>query len=240
MSLNHIVYDSVTEDQLLDVEFKAVHLDEVIFKDNLPFSGRIQTNPDLNNYNTLYFRNESNISTPLNNSLQRYYEQMIEPPLIIDNGDGESSIFNTTDGLGTNYIPEDSARRGSKYHVLAHGNITTSGGLRDITIKSYLGDAIVSEATITLPNLNQGGNWELRGDLVVYATGIPGIAKINTFYRFDFTNNQGLVESSFIDSINNTTYQTTIPGFANITFEWLSLNEGNSLSVRSLSLSAIL
>ena len=168
----------------------------------------------------------------------RAYQQL-SPDVIISGGQPETTLFNTTGAIGSNLIPANSVRRGTKYKIYSHGTIQTSGANQQFIIKTKLGTAILETETITLPNLNQGSKYELHGDILIYEIGDAGTAIAKTFFNLTFTDQQGLAEARYIDNTNNTTYQTTADALADITIEWISPSPSNIFNCHSLSFSRI-
>ena len=210
MSLNHIIYPNVADNERLDIKVCDIHCCN-IFSEN-PIT---------------YFNIE-----------QRNYEQL-SPVVDIVGGQPETSIFNLTGALGSNLIPANTVRKGSKYKVYSHGRIETNGANKSFEIKTKLGNAIIETKTITLPNLNNGSIYEFNGEILLYEIGDAGTAIAKSFFNFKFTDQQGLTENYFIDETNSTTFQTTTDAIADITVRWLNGNGGNILSCHSLEFSKI-
>jgi len=199
-------------------------------------NGMITTEFASNNRNNLYYMNEEGILFPVNNSSQRFYEQMVDSVSI--NGNlPETSIFDTTGSIGRLDILPNITRVGSKYNLKAHGIIESSSNSRFI-IRTKLGNAIIEHQEITLPNLESGSFFELDLELRVKAIGDAGTARIYTFGKFNFIKNNGVSTSIFIDDYNNTTYQTTALAEADVTIEWLSANS-NVISFHAVSINML-
>jgi len=235
MSINHVFNENIAKLDKRQAElYKARVQTSISFQDQLGNNnGKIETEIDDSNRNNLYYTNEQGIIFPLNNSYQRFYEQMTNPVTIIFD-DGEKSIFDTTDAIGRRSILPNITRIGSKYKLESHGTITTSSANQQLRIKTKLGNATIEEDLMTLPNLSVGSYYSIKIDLLVRQIGNAGEAHISTFGKFQFINNQGLTVSKFLDSENNTTYQTTSIADADITFEWLA-DGTNNLTVHELS-----
>lgn len=210
MSLNHIIYPLENQTERLNIDVCDIYACN-IFSDNPPTYDNIEI---------------------------RAYQQL-SGDVIINGGDGETSIFNTTGAIGGKTIPANTVRKGSKYKVYSHGEINTSGANQMFIVKTKLGNAILETSTITLPNLSQGSYYSLVGDILIYEIGNAGTAIAKTFFKFNFTDQQGLEEVKFIDNVNNTTFQTTANADADITIEWLDTNPSNIFNCHSLSFSKI-
>jgi hypothetical protein len=210
MSLNHLIYPLEEQSERLNIDVCDLHCCN-IFSDNPITYDNIEI---------------------------RAYEQLSDD-VEINGGDGELSIFNTTGSLGSNLIPANSVRKGSKYKVYSHGRIETNGANQQFIIKTKLGNAIIEEKTITLPNLNNGSIYQFNGEILLYEIGDAGTAIAKSFFNFSFTDQQGLSENYFIDEINNTTFQTTSDALANITVEWINTNPANLFSTHALEITKI-
>lgn len=210
MSLNHLIYPLEEQTERLDIDVCDIHCCN-IYSDN-PIT-----------YDNLEIR---------------AYEQL-SPDVIITGGNPETTIFNTAGSIGSNLVPANSVRKGTKYKIYSHGEIATSGSNQEFIIKTKLGSAILETETITLPNLSQGSKYSINGDILIYETGNAGTAIAKTFLKFNFTDQQGLEEVKFIDNTNNTTYQTTNDALADITIEWISTSTSNIFNCHSLSFSRI-
>lgn len=210
MSLNHIIFPLEEQTERLNIDVCDIHCCS-IYSDNPPSYDNIEI---------------------------RAYEQLAGDVVVVG-GQPETSIFNLTDSIGSNIIPANSVRKGTKYRVYSHGEISTTGANQMFIIKTKLGTAILETETITLPNLNFGSRYEIHGDILIYETGNAGTAVAKTFINLTFTDAQGLGEARYIDNTNNTTYQTTQIANADITIEWLDTNPSNVFNCHSLSFSRI-
>jgi hypothetical protein len=210
MSLNHIIYPLEEQTERLNIDVCDLHCCN-IFSDN-----------------PITFENVE----------QRVYEQLSDNVNIIG-GQFERTIFNTTGAIGSNIIPANTVRKGSKYKVYSHGRIETDGANQEFIIKTKLGTSIIEEKTITLPNLNQGSIYQFNGEILLYQIGNAGTAIAKSFFNFEFTDQQGLTENYFIDEINNTTFQTTADAVADITVQWIDINPDNIFSCHALEITKI-
>jgi len=211
MSLNHIIYPLEEQTERLNIDVCDIHC------------CRIYSETPLISYDNIEIR---------------AYEQL-SPDVNISGGQPEKTIFNTTGALGSNLIPANSVRKGSKYKVYSHGQIETDGANQQFIIKTKLGTAVIEEKTITLPNLNNGSIYQFNGEILLYEIGDAGTAIAKSFFNFSFTDQQGNTENYFIDEINNTTFQTTADAVADITVQWVNINPTNLFSCHSLTITKI-
>jgi hypothetical protein len=213
MSLNHLMYPYVPDVERLNISVCDVYCCNV-FSEN-----------PITNFN-------------IDNIEQRVYEQLSDNVVVLGT-EGEKSIFNTTGAIGSNNIPANTVRVGSKYKIYSHGEIETNGSNQSFILNTKLGTSIIETKTITLPNLNNGSFYELNGDILLYQIGDAGTAVAKSFFNFNFTDQQGLSENYFIDETNNTTFQTTSDANADITINWNNQNVANIFKCHSLSFSKI-
>ena len=219
--MNHFLQDDNVEIEKLNIRlYKPVITTSIDFKDELGSNnGSISTEVDLSNRNNLYYKNDSGVVFPVNNSYQRFYEQLSDSVNIVF-ADGEKSIFNTTNSIGRLTILPDITRRGSRFQLKAHGIIEASPSNKSFTLRTYLGESVIEEDIILLPNLPNGSYFDMTLDMLVYDIGGTGEASIKTFGRFEFISNNGNPIVKLLDAENSTTYQTTQEAEANVSIEW--------------------
>ena len=233
MSMNKVFNEDNCKSHKMEAHFYKEKIQTTLsFEDGLgDNNGLITTEFASNSRNNLYYLNEEGILFPVNNASQRFYEQCVES-VIIEFADGEKSIFDDTDAIGRLDILPNITRVGSKFHLKAHGTITSTPNSQFI-LKTKLGNAIIEDQTITIPNVDDGF-FELEMDLLVKSIGDIGQASIYTFGKIIFTKSNGTAITFFINDINNTTYQTTELAMADVTIQWLSPN-GNTFDIQAVS-----
>ena len=211
MSLNHLLYPLENDDERLNVKFRNVYCDNLL---------------------------AGNIAQTFNNLRNRTYEQLSGDVLVVG-GQGEATLFNLTDALGSNLIPADSTRKGTKYMITSHGNIETVGSNNAIILQVKLNTAIMETITITLPNLNSGTYFTFDGEILFYEIGNAGTAVAKSFFKLTITDIQGLSEVKFANGTNNTTVQTTADNLLDMTVEWSSNNSSNIFSTHNIEIARI-
>lgn len=211
MSLNHLIYPLEEQTGRLNIDVCDIHACN-IYSDNPITYDNIEI---------------------------RAYEQLSPDVIISGETSTEQSIFNTTGAIGSNLVPANTVRKGSKYKIYSHGDIKTNGANQTFIIKTKLGGAILEQKIITLPNLNQGSQYTFNGDILLYEIGDTGTAIAKSFFNFSFTDQQGLSENYFIDETNNTTFQTTQDALSDITVQWDTNNANNIFTCHSLSFGKI-
>lgn len=200
---------------------------------NLQYDGRLECKT-ITGQNQIFFRNESNIYTPLNASFQRFYEQFASV-IAVPSGVGvQTNLIDTTNALGGVVLPPNNLRRGSIYKVVASGNIDTANTNKKIKFRFFQGAILVSETPeILLPNLQAGSTWRLDLELFNIQIGPAGTASISSSGVFDFIDSPtGNVTRISFSGSNNTTYDTTIQSTARITAEWIDQNPGLTMDVQ--------
>ena len=195
MSLNHILNGVVPDEEKLDVKFRNVYYDNLIPAPLAPIAD--YTNLEL-----------------------RLYEQMGNVIISGITGDEQSLFYVNPNSIGSNIIQANSVRNGSKYRVYARGNVATNGSNQVFTFKTKIGSAILASGLITLPNLTQGSKWTITGEILVVQDGIQNIAIADTFLKFEFSDTQGNEEVKYIQTLNQTTFQTIIDYPLDMTIAW--------------------
>lgn len=211
MSINHILAN-IPDEEKLNVKFGDIYYDNLI---------PAPTAPDYTNLEV------------------RAYEQMAGVIISGTTGAEQSLFYVNPNSIGSNIVPADSVRKGSKYRVYARGNISTDGANQVFLFRTKIGNAVLETQVITLPNLSQGSKWTVTGDILVLQTGNPGVAIAETFLKFEFVDSQGKVEAYYISNTNNSTFQTTTDAPADMTIAWDTNSENNQLSCSALSFSRI-
>ena len=72
--------------------------------------------------------------------------------------------------------------------------------------------------------------WSLNIDFTIRSIGGPGVASIVTLGSFHYTKtNNASVQGFGFNTINNTTFDTTIPTTLDVTAQWGAAHVGNSI-----------
>ena len=75
-----------------------------------------------------------------------------------------------------------------------------------------------------------GDVWSLSVNFTIRALGTPGVASIVSLGTFNYVKtNNGTVEGFSFNSVNNTTFDTTVSNTLNVTVEWGAANVGNTI-----------
>lgn len=238
MSYQHNINRELAKSDNLDnyaKEYKTFNGFTFDDSQDLTYDGRLECKT-ITGQNQIFFRNESNIYTPLNASFQRFYEQFNAVTAIPSGVGVQTDLVSNGNSLGSFILPPNNLRRGSIYRVKATGNIDTANTNKILKFRFFQGAILVSETpNILLPNLQAGSTWRLELELFNVQIGAPGTASISSSGVFDFIDSPtGNVTRISFSGENNTTYDTTIQALAKITAEWISQNAGLTLDVQRM------
>ena len=144
------------------------------------------------------------------------------------NTDVESSLING--GVGSLSVPANFFKVGDSFRVVMAGVINANNN-QNITIRVKAGSIILLDSN--LQNLGSSiinDVWSLNIDFTIRTIGGPGIASIVTLGSFHYTKtNNASVQGFGFNSINNTTFNTTIPNALNVTAQWQTASTGNNI-----------
>lgn len=240
MSIHHIIDRSTAKGDPTEVysneinTFAGVTFDNEILGED---QGRLSTTiiPDTSgNKNYLFFRNETSI-TPMNSAMQRLYLGL-DDIVIADSITTPVDLLTYTNYAGFPVIREgNTTRKGSTFEIKFCGSLNLNSANKQIEISVYLGAIEVTKKTITLPNQTGATPFRFHLEQCVREIGAPGTAEIVSSAEFSTTDIQGNNHVYYLDSINNTTYETTstLPGY--VRFRWVSTGNGNSITIRCVS-----
>jgi hypothetical protein len=132
-------------------------------------------------------------------------------------------------GVGTLSVPANAFQVGDSFHLKVSG-LMSSRNNDDLTITVRSNGVIL--ATTGFINLPQTTNkvWELEVDFTIRSIGGAGLANINTNGQFIYNKDAALsVEGIGFNSINNTTFDTTITNTLELDAQWAQANPQNSI-----------
>lgn len=139
-------------------------------------------------------------------------------------------------GVGTLSVPPNGFQVGDSFHLKVSG-VMSSKNNDDLTITLRSNGIIL--ASTGLINLPQTTNkvWELEVDFTIRAVGAAGVANINTNGQFIYNKDAALaVEGVGFNSINNTTFDTTILNTLEVDAQWAQADLQNSIVSTNCSL----
>lgn len=139
----------------------------------------------------------------------------------------ESSLIGT--GVGYLSVPANGFQIGDSFHAKLIGNISSANNNNiQIRIKSN-GILLADTGIITLPNTTNR-HWEINVYFTIQNIGGPGVASIASGGIFSYVKNASTAfEGANFNSVNNTTFDTTINNTLEITAQWGSANPSNSI-----------
>ena len=243
MSLNHIVNkEQADKDNLTIFADELVSFNGLTISESQGLANPMRITSALEDGQNILRCTLENGSRPtLNNSFQRFYQQLINVISVPEGVGVQKSLIDTTGSIGTITRPGNVLRRGTKLRLIAHGRIESSPANQQGRFRWYLGTTLLFEGDpITFPNLQNGSFVEIEFNLTVYNIGVPGVALLKAFGTFSFTTSQGTTKTVFLDQENNTTFETITAEDINLTFEWLSQSAGDSLDVHELEISILI
>lgn len=139
----------------------------------------------------------------------------------------ETTLING--GVGSLSVPANGFAIGDSFQADMAGLISSKNA-DTITIRIKSGTTILSDSgALSLPNFTNQV-WFLELYFTIRQTGVAGVADIATISQFNVTKKTGGNTESFgWNTINNTTFDTTIPNTLNITAQWSSNSAINSI-----------
>ncbi len=139
----------------------------------------------------------------------------------------ETTLING--GVGTLSVPANGFSVGDSFRG-DFGGVLNSANNQTIRIRIKSGSVIFVDSG--LQNITNITNnvWSLSLDFTVRQIGPAGTASIVTLATFNYAKTvNGTVEGFSFNSINNTTFDTTINNTLDVTVQWGSNNAGNSI-----------
>lgn len=140
----------------------------------------------------------------------------------------QSSIING--GVGSLSIPANGFVAGDSFNAALSGIINAVNN-QTIRIRVITGSIILLDSGVqTLTNNIINDIWTLDINFTIRQIGTAGVASIASFGRFSYTKTKNGTPQSFgINTINSTTFDTTISNTLDVTVEWGSNDVGNSI-----------
>jgi hypothetical protein len=139
----------------------------------------------------------------------------------------ESSLING--GIGTLSVPANGFQIGDSFRAVMAG-ILNAANNQTIRIKVKAGSLVLLDSGVQ--NINNISNdvFSLNIDFTIRALGTAGVASIVSLGAFHYTKtSNGVIEGFSFNTVNNTTFNTTISNTLDITAQWGSTNAGNSI-----------
>ena len=157
-----------------------------------------------------------------------------------------TAVTNTTtptdilgSGVGSLTVPANGFSVGDSFHCNIKGQISA---LNNETLVIELKSGAVtlaSSGSLTLPTMTSQP-FELEADFTIRATGGATTASIFTCAEFNYIQNYGTsFQGKMFQSLNNTTFDTTISNTLEVHVTWGTANASNSIQTRLTNLRRI-
>ena len=137
----------------------------------------------------------------------------------------ETSLING--GVGTLSVPANGFSVGDSFRA-DFGGIITAANNQTIDLRVKTGSVVLADS-LAQPITNITNNvWSLSINFTIRATGTTGVASIVTLGTFNYTKTvNGTIEGFSFNTVNNTTFDTTVSNTLDVTLQWGSANAGN-------------
>jgi hypothetical protein len=147
---------------------------------------------------------------------------------IITNTTVESSLING--GVGTLSVPANGFQIGDSFRAI-FGGVMNADNNEDITIRVKAGSIILLDSGLQdLGSSVINDVWSLNIDFTIRALGAAGVASIVTLGSFHYTKtNNASVQGFGFNTVNNTTFDTTILNVLDVTAQWQNASTGNNI-----------
>lgn len=142
--------------------------------------------------------------------------------------DVETSLLNG--GVGSMSVPANGFAVGDSFNAALSG-VMDAANNQTIRIRVKAGSVILLDSGVqSLSNAIIDDIWTLSIDFTIRQIGAAGVASISSFGRFTYakTNNASL-EGFGMNTINSTTFDTTVSNTLDITVQWGSDDADNSI-----------
>ena len=147
---------------------------------------------------------------------------------VITNTTVETTLING--GLGTLTVPENAFQAGDSFRAI-FGGVMNANNNQNIRIRIKAGSIVILDSG--LQNLGSSvinDIWSLNIDFTIRQTGAAGVASIVSLGAFHYTKtNNASVQGFGFNSVNNTTFDTTISNTLNVTAQWGTASTGNNI-----------
>lgn len=147
-----------------------------------------------------------------------------------------SDITNTTSelsligsGIGSLSVPSNGFKVGDSFSVRIGGFISTSSN-HTLTIKTKSGSVVLSTSGSQTFPATTSEIWTLNLSFTIRSIGGAGVGSIITLGNFtSVKSSNGAIQGFSFNTLNNTTFDTTISNTLDITAQWGQLDAGDSI-----------
>ena len=139
----------------------------------------------------------------------------------------ESSLIGS--GLGVLNIPANGFSQGDSFRADL-GGVLNSKNNDTLRIRVKAGSIVLADSGVQTMPASTNDVWQLSLNFTIRATGAAGVASIVTLGEFHYTKtSNGTQEGFAFNTINSTTFNTTIGNTLSITAQWSSNSALNSI-----------
>lgn len=133
-------------------------------------------------------------------------------------------------GVGTLSVPANGFIVGDSFRAIM-GGIINAANNQTIRVKVKAGSVILADSGVqSLSNAIINDVFSINVDFTIRNLGVAGVASIVSLGTFHYTKtNNNTVQGFSFNTINNTTFDTTIPNTLDVTVQWGSNDAGNSI-----------
>ena len=146
----------------------------------------------------------------------------------ITNTNVELSLING--GVGTLTVPANGFKVGDSFRAV-FGGVMNANNNQNIRIRVKAGSVVLLDSL--LQNLGSSvinDVWSLNIDFTIRSVGGPGVASIVALGSFHYTKtNNASVQGFGFNTVNSTTFNTTIPNTLDVTAQWQTASTGNNI-----------
>ena len=146
---------------------------------------------------------------------------------IITNTTTETSLING--GVGTLSVPANGFSVGDSFRAVFGGLLTATNN-QTIRVRVKAGSIILLDSGAQNITNITNNVFNLNLDFTIRQLGAAGVASIVTLGGFHYTKTvNGVVEGFAFNTINSTTFDTTISNTLDVTIQWGAASTGNSI-----------
>ena len=132
-------------------------------------------------------------------------------------------------GLGVLNVPANGFSQGDSFRA-DFGGVLNSKNNDTLRIRTKAGLIVLGDSLAQTMPASTNNIWQLSLNFTIRATGVAGVAIIVTLGEFHYTKtSNGTQEGFAFNTINSTTFDTTISNTLNVTAQWSSNSALNSI-----------
>ena len=145
----------------------------------------------------------------------------------ITNTTTETSLING--GVGSLSVPANGFEIGDSFRVVMAGILNVANN-QSIRIRVKAGSVVLLDSGVQSISNITNDVFSLNIDFTIRAIGGAGVASIVSLATFHYVKTSNATTQGFaFNTVNNTTFDTTVSNTLNITVEWGAANAGNSI-----------